>query len=174
MKPKISNQITIGLFGTCGGSKWRDSFIQKFEELKIAYFNPLVPDWIEEYAGIEAEHLVEDEIILFPVTDETFGFGSLAETGYSISQALRSNSERFVVIFIAPDVNDLLWTTEPVQAKESKKARALALAHLKRQAHLFPNVYMVDSIEAMKEVTFILYEAMITMKKARNLCLTKF
>jgi hypothetical protein len=170
MKAKVSNQITIGLFGTCGNSKWRDSFIQKFEESNIAYFNPLVPDWIEEYAGIEAEHLVEDEIILFPVTDETFGFGSLAETGYSISQALRSNSEKFVVIFIAPDVNEFLWTIDPVQAKESKKARSLAMAHVKRQAKLFPNVYIVDSMESMKTITFMLYAAMFSLKKAREFC----
>lgn len=60
---------TIGLFGTCGGSKWRDQFMVKYDNLKINYFNPQVDDWNATFADIEADHLVNDEIILFPVTD---------------------------------------------------------------------------------------------------------
>ena len=171
MQPKQQGVITIGLFGTCGGSQWRVPFINLFEKKGISFFNPVVPNWDDSFADIEAQHLVEDEIILFPVTDETTGFGSLAESGFSISQALRSNSERFVLVYIAPNVNDALQVADPVQAKESKKARALALAHIKRQAKTFPNVYIVDSMDKMLSITEPLHTAMINMIEARKSCM---
>ena len=65
--------MCIGLFGTCGGSKWRDEFMAAYEERGINFFNPQVADWTPECAEIEADHLVNDDVILFPVTNETFG-----------------------------------------------------------------------------------------------------
>lgn len=35
----------IGLFGTCGTTTWRRDFIQTFEDLAIAYYNPQVAEW---------------------------------------------------------------------------------------------------------------------------------
>ena len=75
---------TIGLFGTCGKSTWRKPFIERFNALKIPYFNPQVENWTPECTDIEAEHLANDGVILFPITDETTATGSLAETGFSI------------------------------------------------------------------------------------------
>lgn len=60
----------IGLFGTCGKSKWRDSFVASYTELGINFYNPLVANWTPACAVEEAEHLASDEIILFPVTAE--------------------------------------------------------------------------------------------------------
>ena len=80
----------IGLFGTCGNSRWRDAFIEKYKELGIAFFNPQVEDWTPDCAVEEARHLAEDRIILFPVTSETYGIGSIAETGFCVLQAIRS------------------------------------------------------------------------------------
>ena len=169
MIPKEENVITVGLFGTCGTSTWRDNFIAEYTMACIPFFNPLVPDWNPSYADIEAQHLVEDEIILFPVTDETYGAGSLAEVGFSIAQAIRSNDERFVVIYVAPKVNEAL-EAEIGLAKESNRARALTLAHLKKQKHKYPNVYIVDSLNKMLEVSIKLYESMVLLKECRELC----
>ena len=55
----------IGLFGTCGTSKWRDNFIESYDYAKIEYFNPMVENWKPEDAEIKAEHLTTDNIILF-------------------------------------------------------------------------------------------------------------
>ena len=73
--------MTIGLFGTCGNSKWRDSFIKDYEKEGIDYYNPQVDNWKPEDAKVEAEHLANDKIILFPVTRETSGLGSLVTVG---------------------------------------------------------------------------------------------
>ena len=39
-----SNMLTIGLFGNCGNSKWRDRFIEKYNGLDMQFFNPQVDD----------------------------------------------------------------------------------------------------------------------------------
>ena len=55
--------LCIGLFGTCGGSKWRDKFIAKYNERGIEFFNPQKDDWKPEDAEIEADHLANDGVI---------------------------------------------------------------------------------------------------------------
>lgn len=73
----------VGLFGTCGTSLWRDPVMEELAVAGIEFFNPVVPDWTPECATIEADHLATDKVILFVVTGETEGFGSLAETGWA-------------------------------------------------------------------------------------------
>lgn len=138
------NTLTVGLFGTCGGSRWREPFIARYEQLGIPYFNPQVDDWKPELAEIEAWHLVHDQFLLFPVTGETYGTGRLAETGFSILSALRGNSNRFVVIHIDPDLAPELKDKSPAAAKKSLRARKLVLEHLAQTKH--PNVFIVDSL----------------------------
>jgi hypothetical protein len=147
--------LCVGLFGTCGGSKWRDDFIAKYTERGINFFNPNKPDWRPEDAVIEAEHLAEDDVILFPVTKETYGTGSLAETGFSILQAIRLDDRRDFIIMIeqdlAPELNDA------VARKESLRARAIVQQHLKKLR--LKNVYVVDTLEEMYAISVGLYSA---------------
>jgi hypothetical protein len=49
--------VTVGLFGTCGESRWRDQFVQKYKELGINFFNPQVNEWKTDNATEEARHL---------------------------------------------------------------------------------------------------------------------
>ncbi len=158
--------LCIGLFGTCGGSSWRDAFIERYKELKINYYNPQVLDWTPEMAEIEAEHLVNDDIILFPVTGETFGTGSLAETGFSIMQAISSNENRSVVIMVDKEIKDELKVADPVASKESMRARALVRAHLKKVNK--PNVYIIDSLDEMLEISLKLYQVHTILSSLKN------
>jgi hypothetical protein len=148
--------LCIGLFGTCGNSKWREPFIEHYTKLGINYYNPVVPDWKPECADIEAEHLANDAIILFPVTSETYGTGSLAETGFSLLRAIRLDERRHVVLMINPNLDDSL-KENPLAYKESKRARALVIAHLKQQN--FANAHVVNDLETMLEISIKLYEA---------------
>jgi hypothetical protein len=137
--------ITIGLFGTCGNSKWRDPFIRVYTDEKINFFNPQVEDWKPEDAAIEAEHLASDQIILFPITSETYAIGSLAETGFSILNAIKLDDRRDFIIFIDPNLDEVL--DNEVARKESLRARALVLQHLKKLR--LGNLYVVNSLEVM-------------------------
>jgi hypothetical protein len=162
------NPRTVGLFGTCGASTWRNPFIRMLEESRIPYFNPQLPEgtWTPEMAAVEAWHLANDKLILFPVTDETFAFGSLAETGFSIQSALSLTSNRFVMLYIAPDVSDALKTSDPVQSDASRRARKLALAHLANVSN--PNVFIAKSLDDMLSKTMRLYAALEILDSVRD------
>lgn len=160
------NDLTIGLFGTCGGSTWREPFKAVYDEFGIAYFDPQVPDWKPELAEVEARHLANDQLLLFPVTDETYGFGSLSETGFSVLSALRWNANRFVVVYVAPDVNDVLKLKNPTAADDSRRSRKLVLAHLALAKH--PNVFVVDDLGQMLDVSLKLYGALRLIDGARK------
>lgn len=157
---------TVGLFGTCGTSRWREPFIERFETLGIPYFNPQVEDWNPELAAVEAWHLTNDELILFPVTNETFAAGSLAETGFSILSALRMNANRFVVLYIDPTVADELVRQNPQAARDSVRARRLVIEHLRKNP--LPTVFVVQSLAQMLEVALKLFQVLELLDAARQ------
>lgn len=149
------NNLTIGLFGTCGKSRWREDFINKYNELNINYFNPQVDDWKPELAEIEAEHLSNDKIILFPITSETYGLGSLSEVGFSILNAIKLDDRRQFVVLIDMKLDKSLNDNNLI--KESLRSRALVKQHLKKLN--LENVYLVDALDEMLEVSLILYNS---------------
>lgn len=136
------------------------------DEHGIPYFNPQVDNWTPELADVEAWHLANDRLILFPVTGETFGFGSLAETGFSVQSALSINANRFVLLFIAPDVDAALKESAPEQADASRRARKLALAHLAKVTN--PNVFVATSMSDMLGKTLKLYAALELLDSVRD------
>ena len=147
--------LVIGMFGTCGKSRWREPFVERYQKESIEFFNPQVADWKPEDAVKEAEHLANDEVILFPVTSETYATGSLSEVGFSILQAIRLDDRRDFVVMIEQKLNDDL--DNPIARKESLRARALVLQHLKKLR--LKNVYVVSSVEEMLEISIQLFKA---------------
>jgi len=147
--------LYIGLFGTCGNSQWRTPFMSRYNQEGIQFFNPQVVDWKPEDAVIEAEHLANDQVVLFPITGETYGTGSLAETGFSVLNAIRLEDRRDFVIMIEQELDDNL--EDAVARKESLRARALVKEHLKKLR--LSNLYVVNSLEEMLEVSVTLYRA---------------
>ncbi|MDD4931769.1 MAG: hypothetical protein PHG66_06535, partial [Candidatus Colwellbacteria bacterium] len=127
----------------------------KYQELGIDFFNPQVENWKPEDAKEEARHLAEDQIILFPVTNETYASGSLAEVGFSILNAIRLDDRRDFVIMVAADLDPSL--NDPITRKESIRARALVIEHLRKLR--LSNLYLVDSLEQMLEVSIKIHEA---------------
>jgi len=160
------NKPTIGLFGTCGNSTWRQNFIKRYDELGYQYYNPQVVDWKPDDAEIEAEHLANDEIILFPVTSETYAAGSLAEVGFSILQAIKLDDRREFVILIDGFLDEVLHENK-VAAKDSLRARALVKQHLKKLR--LSNLYLVDTMDELLEASILLYSAAQTRKNLQHL-----
>lgn len=168
---KAKSGLCIGLFGTCGGSQWREPFEAAYRERDIPCYNPQVEDWDPSLAEIEAEHLAEDQIILFPITNETYAFGSLAETGFSMLNAISLDDRRSFVIHIAQDIaptdpkgaklddqlNEDGSKNPNSQAKASLRTRALVKQHLKKLQ--LPNVYVVEELDEMLAVSLKLWDA---------------
>ena len=142
----------IGLFGTCGSSKWRKGFEKIYTELGISFFNPEKENWQPEYAVKEAKHLAEDQVLLFPVTGETYGVGSLCEIGFAVSQAVKDDQKYLVVMIeenLAFDLKD------EVARKESLRARTLVREHLKKLS--CKNIYLVENLEQMLQISIDIY-----------------
>ncbi len=147
--------VTVGLFGTCGGSKWREPFMAKYRELGIDFYNPQVENWDPSCAEEEARHLAEDEVILFPITGETYAFGSLSEVGFSVLQAIRLDDRRDFVVMIETELGPHL--ADAAQRKESSRSRALVKQHLKKLR--LKNLYVVDTLDEMLETSILLHQA---------------
>ena len=159
--------LCVGLFGTCGGSKWRKPFMELYEEKGIEFFNPQVDDWTPDCAVEEAKHLAEDQVILFPVTGESYGLGSIAETGFSILNAIKLDDRRDFVIMVEQDLAEELKEENEACAKESLRGRALVLQHIKKLN--FSNVYLVETLEDMLAVSLTLWEAARIRQEADKL-----
>lgn len=164
----INKDITIGLFGTCGKSTWRNEFIIKYEHCNIKYFNPQVPEgtWHPGCVDDENFHLMNDDIILFPVTSETTGQGSLAEIGFSISASLRRNPDRFFIFMIDDACKDP--DASPVQIKESYRTRTLVKSKIKLEAKENSGIYLVDTIDDMMYLSVDLYNIMVQFKNSKK------
>jgi len=151
-------ELCVGLFGTCGSSVWRDLFMKEYKEKEITFFNPNITDreWVPEDAIAEAEHLAKDSIILFPITSETYASGSLSEVGFSILNAINLDDQRDFVVMIDQYLDEELQDNV-VAVKESLRSRALVKEHLKKLR--LSNLYVVDNLKDMLDVSIQLYEA---------------
>lgn len=131
----------IGLFGTCGGSKWREPVMQSLASKGIKYFNPVVPNWTPADGEVEAKHAASDKVVLMVVTDETEAAGSLAETGWIENSAQRHGQK---AIFVVQDYHE---PGKPVDPKhQANRARKLVRAHAKQAG-----VPIYDQIEPALE-----------------------
>lgn len=172
----IESQPVIGLFGTCGDSRFRqEKFIPAYDELGIDYFNPQVDGWVPELAAIEADHLANDVVQCWPVLKSTYGSGSLAETGFSIASSLRTPTPlpRFVIPMIELDVSSDL--TDDVARAESLRARRLVAAHLEKNPS--PNVFQVYSLDEMLELSIRLHgvaSTLVDLAQSHNPAMKRF
>lgn len=150
-------RLCIGLFGTCGSSRWRDPFIDEYRSRGIEFFNPQLPPgmWSEETSPAEeAEHLAEDMVILFPITSETYALGSLSEVGFSILHAISLDDRRAFVVMIDRVLGEGLNDSEARQG--SLRARELVYQHLKELR--LSNLFLVDTLKEMLDVSLWLWE----------------
>lgn len=152
----------IGLFGTCGKSRWREPFLATYGQLGIRAFNPQVAEWTPACAQAENEHFQQDAILLYPVTAESTGFGSLAEVGLAIVEIERSNrgkepgDTRELLIFIDPACTDP--AANETQIRDSCRARTLVASKL--PAYLGPNIHLCASLDEMLQRSLRLVNAM--------------
>ena len=167
--PLDSTSVCVGLFGTCGTTTWRQQFIETYTNLEIAYYNPQVKEWTPEFALVEADHLLHDDIVLFAVTAQTYSTGSLAETGYALQVLKRIDymrGHRRVIVYIEQGLDLELVRENPIAAKESMRARALVAAHVGKVKET--HCYVVNSMPEMLMLSIQLYPAVAAMKKANE------
>lgn len=86
----------IFLGGTWNETTWRDTLIEKLDDLdKIEYFNPIVKDWSEEDIKIENDEKENKcNIHLYVITSVMTGVYSIAEAVHS------SHSDKYIFFHI--------------------------------------------------------------------------
>lgn len=128
--------------------------MSKYDELGIEYFNPMVDNWHAGMVPLEAKHLAEDEIVLFPILGWSYAEGSLSEMGFGPLKAMRQNINRSFVFFVEMVLHERL--TDPDRCKASMRARELVTGHLRDlNAH---NIYVARSLEEMLGVSIQLHQ----------------
>lgn len=164
----MAENITIGLFGTCDNSKWRDEFIEHYELNKISFFNPDAGDnWHPGLIDEENRHLLEDEIILFPVLAESLGLGSLAEIGFSVNRVMKNiqdGSNQYLVVLI-----DDVCAAESASESEiihSNRTRKLVKSKLIEVTH--PSIIVVDGLQSMMLASFGLIDVIESLEEVRS------
>lgn len=162
-----NKSVTIGLFGTCGESNWRQKFIDTYKEERIQWFNPNKKDWRATDAKNEARHLIDDDIVLFPILGSELGTASLSESSFSVLRAMTERKAKFTIIIVEP-IDSSLEEKFGIDAyKGSKNARDIVLAHLKEVEH--DHVYVVDKLNDMLSISLLLHEACDQIKRAKKI-----
>lgn len=159
----LEAQPCIGLFGTCGPTTFRqEKFIPVYEANNISYFNPQVPEgtWVAENALLEADHLAHDVIQCWPVTGETYGFGSLSEVGFSIASSLRAPTPlpKLIIPMIEMQLSPKLH--HKFLREESERARILVQEKLNRSN---APIIQVRTLDEMVETSVTLFPAVATI-----------
>ena len=151
-----NNNITIGLFGTCGSSTWRETFIEKYQKENISFFNPQLGngDWVadeaDEFVKIENKNLKNNELILFPVTNETIAQAALAEIGFLILDTVTSIKNRYLVILIDDEYKDKDATSNEIAT--SNRSRKLVKSKVIQECEINEKVFLVDNMKDMLEL----------------------
>jgi hypothetical protein len=125
-----------------------------------------VDDWTPDCAVVEAEHLANDRIVVFPITAETYAEGSLSEVGFSILNAIKLDDRRHFIVLIEQALSPELLE-DAVRAKASLRARALVTQHLKKLR--LDGLYVVDSLEQALTVSLACYHAEQLLQPVRAL-----
>jgi hypothetical protein len=141
---------TVGLFGTCGHSIWRQPLVDHLTSHNIDFYNPQlpagawIPDRSEEYVQAENFHLKNDHVIIFCVTDETTAQGSLAEIGFSIVDTIRHLNGRFLIVYIDDVCRDVDASAREIET--SDRARKLVKSKVEEEARCNAHVILKDNL----------------------------
>lgn len=119
----IKEKPTVGLFGTCNDSLWREYFLILLDKNKFDWFNPVVEDWNEEAQINEEFHKSNDEVIVFVITPKMKGVYSIAEV-VDLSYRKRENQNLFFC-FLTHE-KDSLGTTQLFDESQIKSLRAVS------------------------------------------------
>lgn len=143
----------VGLFGTCGDSKWRDKVIPLLQAAGIEFYNPVVENWTEECMKIEADHAANDQVIMFVITGETTAIASMAESGWLALQA-KLRGQNFIAVLedMNPEPSEAL-----LRINKTRKLLRNHIAALPEEAH--------DSISICATIEEATQKAISILKK---------
>ena len=112
---------TVGLFGTCNDTTWREDIIKKLPS-NFEYFNPVVDDWNEDCIVNENKHKEDDDFIVFVITPNMKGVYSIAEVA---DLSNKRDNVIFCVLYSDVDSNGGIVTFDEQQKKSFDAVKSL-------------------------------------------------
>lgn len=109
----------VFLGGTCNDSKWREALIP---QLKVDYFNPVVPNWTPECQAEEVKQRQTCDYCLYVLTPKMTGVYSIAE----VVDDSNKRPEKTVMCYLSND-GDATFT--PHQLKSLKQTGAMVVGN---------------------------------------------
>jgi hypothetical protein len=132
--------------------------MKKYDELGIAYFNPMIDDWHPGLIVEENYFLNYAEVVLFPILKESLGTGSLGEIGFSIQNVLRNiqnGRQQSLIALIDDDCTDERKTQ--AERERSIKDRELVKTKFKKNVSC-PIIQLCNTLDEMLELSLEMYE----------------
>lgn len=138
--------MTVFLGGTCGGSEWRDIFLNDeiSKKLGIEYFDPVVKDWNEEAQKKEIFERENSDFCLYVITPLMTGVYSIAE----VIDDSNKRPEKTLFCFIDTDItyNNIEFSPEVIEDMEDVLKIKVDTENLKTTTHTF-NEFQIKSLK---------------------------
>lgn len=143
----------VFLMGTVGGDYedpnrdcWREDIVQPvLDELGVTYYNPVVSNWTEENAEVEARVIAQAETIVLVITETSPSIGSLSESGWAVLSALERGQT--IIVYIDPTSDD----------EVSWRARQIIISQAPSLAAQHEQVIWVNSLDEVVQALRTLY-----------------
>ena len=144
---------TTTIFGT-NTTKWR-------EDLK-SFFNILCPWKMHDIYDILSinQHEVfvrqinQSNIVVFVITNETYGLKELALTGLMINEICNSN--KYGIFYIEPLIKADLYKVDTITGSESNQIRTAIIKHLQLLQN--DRIFLVNEIDNLGHVILDTYD----------------
>jgi hypothetical protein len=147
---------TVGIFGSCEKEslEMRKRITDGLTKDGVEFFDCYKVGWVPIIDGPEtAKHLVEDDIILYPISSTSFGFISLAEIGFVITNVFTRGANLVVMI---QDLDDSTrWDVRRHPSDETRSLVKIHIDHLDQK--IKDHVFLVNDVEEMISKTAELY-----------------
>lgn len=148
-----TEEARVFLMGTIGGAYedpardcWREEVVQPLlDELGVSYFNPVVSNWTEENAEIEARVIAQAETIVLVITETSPSIGSLSESGWAVLSAPERGQN--LILYVAPESDD----------EESLRARQIVLSQAPSLAAKHEKIIWVNSLDEVLQALRDIY-----------------
>jgi hypothetical protein len=157
---------TSGKYDDPNRSMWREPIKEACQKIGVTCFDPVVPQWTEEFAAVEAEALREAKIVIMAITADTVGMASLAESGWAVLSALLR--KQVVGMYVDPEYNgeavtgltatirlEMMRSGMDTIDEASRRARKLVRSHANKLKDQFPgvNLFVASDLDELTRWT---------------------
>jgi hypothetical protein len=170
---------TAGSYNDPNRSMWREPIKAGLTKMNVSFYDPVVPNWTDETAAIEADALASAKILVMAITSNTAGVASLAETGWLVVSAMMR--KQVVGLWVDTSYEGVKLTQGTMMIRRemmlkmgpetledaSRRARKLVNSHARKLLEQYPDLklYAAKDLPDLTQWTLKSAQEMIVKKK---------